>query len=96
VRVIYGDPQIGDRYGNQALPPIHIIVKNGQLRLEGVVANQGDKNLINVRANGIANVFKVTNVQALGSSSLRARTCLVTSLHTAITRSTLPSSSRNG
>jgi hyperosmotically inducible periplasmic protein len=61
VRVIYGDPQIGDRYGNQALPPIHIIVKNGQLRLEGVVANQGDKNLINVRANGIANVFKVTN-----------------------------------
>jgi hyperosmotically inducible protein len=61
VRVIYGDPQIGDRYGNQALPPIHIIVKNGQLRLEGVVANQGDKNLINIRANGIPNVFKVTN-----------------------------------
>lgn len=61
VRVIYGDPQIGDRYGNQALPPVHIIVKNGQLKLEGVVANQGDKNLINVRANGIPNVFKVTN-----------------------------------
>jgi hyperosmotically inducible protein len=60
-RVIYGDPAIGDRYGNRALPSIHIIVKNGDVTLEGVVANQGDKNLINVRANGVPNVFKVTN-----------------------------------
>lgn len=61
VRVIYGDAQIGTRYGNQALPPIHIIVKNGNLTLEGVVANTFDKNLINVRSNSIPNVFKVTN-----------------------------------
>lgn len=61
VRVIYGDPTLGTRYGNQALPPIHIIVKNGDLTLEGVVANTFDKNLINVRANSIPNVFKVTN-----------------------------------
>lgn len=61
VRAIYGDPQLGTRYGNQALPPIHIIVKNGNLTLEGVVANNFDKNLINVRANSIPNVFKVTN-----------------------------------
>lgn len=61
VRVIYGDPQIGTRYGNQALPPIHIIVKNGNLTLEGVVANDFDKNLIGIRANSIPNVFKVTN-----------------------------------
>jgi hyperosmotically inducible protein len=60
-RAIYGDPSIGDRYGNRALPSIHIIVKNGQLTLEGVVANKGDWNLINVRANGVRNVFKVTN-----------------------------------
>lgn len=60
-RVIYGDPTISDRYGYRALPSIHIIVKNGDLTLEGVVANEGDKNLINVRANGIPNVFKVTN-----------------------------------
>jgi len=60
-RVIYGDPQIGDRYGHQALPSIHIIVKNGNVKLEGVVANQGDKNLINVRANGVPNVFHVEN-----------------------------------
>lgn len=60
-RAIYGDPQIGDRYGHQALPPVHIIVDNGHVTLEGVVANQGDKNLINVRANGVPNVFSVTN-----------------------------------
>ncbi len=60
-RAIYGDPQIGDRYGHQALPSIHIIVANGQVRLEGVVANQGDKNLIGIRANSVPNVFHVEN-----------------------------------
>jgi len=60
-RAIYGDPQIGDRYGHQALPAIHIIVSNGHVRLEGVVANEGDKNLIGIRANGVPNVFSVEN-----------------------------------
>ncbi len=60
-RAIYGDSTIGMRYGNQALPPIHIIVKNGQVRLEGVVANEMDKTVINVRANGVPGVFKVDN-----------------------------------
>lgn len=58
---IYGDPQIGDRYGDRALPSIHIIVENGHVTLEGVVANQGDKNLIGIRANSVPNVFSVTN-----------------------------------
>ena len=60
-RAIYGDPQIGDRYGHQALPSIHIIVENGHVTLEGVVTSQGDKNLINIRANSVPNVFSVTN-----------------------------------
>ncbi len=60
-RAIYGDPQIGDRYGHQALPSIHIIVKNGNVKLEGVVGSEGDKDLINVRANGVPNVFHVEN-----------------------------------
>ncbi len=60
-RTIYGDPQIGDRYGNRALPSIHIIVDNGHVTLEGVVANEFDKNLIGVRANSVPNVFSVTN-----------------------------------
>lgn len=61
LRAIYGNPQIGDRYGFQALPPIHIIVKNGHVTLEGVVASEFDKNFINTRANAVANVFSVTN-----------------------------------
>jgi hyperosmotically inducible protein len=60
-RAIYGDPQIGDRYGHQALPPIHILVKNGHVTLEGIVASEFDKNLIGVRANAVPNVFSVTN-----------------------------------
>jgi hyperosmotically inducible protein len=60
-RAIYGDPQIGDRYGYQALPSIHILVKNGHVTLEGVVANEFDKNLINVRVNSVPNVFSVQN-----------------------------------
>jgi hyperosmotically inducible protein len=60
-RAIYGDPQIGDRYGHQALPSIHIIVKNGNVVLEGVVANEFDKNLINVRSNSVPGVFHVEN-----------------------------------
>jgi hyperosmotically inducible periplasmic protein len=60
-RAIYGDPQIGTRYGYQALPSIHIIVKNGHVVLEGLVANAADKNLIGIRANGVPNVFSVTN-----------------------------------
>jgi len=60
-RAIYGDPMLSTRYGFRALPSIHILVKNGKVTLEGVVANEGDKNLINVRANGVPNVFAVTN-----------------------------------
>jgi hyperosmotically inducible protein len=60
-RAIYGDPSISTRYGFRSLPSIHIIVKNGHVTLEGVVANQGDKNLIGIRANGVPNVFSVTN-----------------------------------
>lgn len=60
-RAIYGDPQISTRYGYQALPSVHIIVKNGHLRLEGVVANEFDRNLIGVKANGVPGIFSVQN-----------------------------------
>jgi hyperosmotically inducible protein len=58
-RAIYGDPEIGMRYGNQALPSIHIIVDNGHVRLEGVVDNQLDDTLIRTHANSVPNVFSV-------------------------------------
>ncbi len=60
-RAIYGDPTLSTRYGFQALPSIHIIVKNGHVRLEGVVANSADKNIVGIRANSVPNVFSVEN-----------------------------------
>jgi len=60
-RAIYGDPEIGTRYGYQALPSIHIIVDNGHVTLEGVVDNQLDDTLIRTRANAVPNVFSVTD-----------------------------------
>jgi hyperosmotically inducible protein len=50
-----------ERYAIQSMPPIHIIVKNGNVTLTGVVANEGDKNLVGIRANGVSGVFSVTN-----------------------------------
>jgi hyperosmotically inducible periplasmic protein len=60
-RAIYGDSALSDRYGFRAVPSIHILVKNGHVTLEGVVANDFDKNLINVKANGVPNVFSLQN-----------------------------------
>ena len=60
-RAIYGDPEIGTRYGYQALPSIHIIVDNGHVTLKGVVDNQMDDTMIRMRANQVPNVFSVTD-----------------------------------
>jgi hyperosmotically inducible periplasmic protein len=68
LRAIYGDPQIGDIYGHQALPPIHIVVENGRVTLEGIVNSETDKSLINIRANQVPNVFQVTNNLIVASS----------------------------
>jgi hyperosmotically inducible protein len=45
----------------RAVPPIHIIVKNGHVTLEGVVARTMDKQIAGVQANGVSGVFSVTN-----------------------------------
>jgi hyperosmotically inducible protein len=59
-RAVYGHNQL-NRYALQAVPSIHIIVENGNVTLEGVVANEGDKNVANIQANGVSGVFSVTN-----------------------------------
>jgi hyperosmotically inducible protein len=59
-RAIYSKPTL-QRYQLGAVPPIHIIVKNGNVTLEGVVANEMDKNVAGIAANGVSGVFKVTN-----------------------------------
>ena len=59
-RAIYSEPAL-ERYAYGPVPPIHIIVKGGHVTLEGVVVNHGDKDLVNLRANGVPGVFSVTN-----------------------------------
>jgi hyperosmotically inducible protein len=59
-RAIYGQSAL-ERYALQAIPPVHIIVKGGHVTLEGVVANEMDKNIANLRANSVPGVFSVTN-----------------------------------
>jgi hyperosmotically inducible protein len=59
-QTIYGHTAL-NRYAFGAVPPIHIIVKNGNITLEGVVANEGDKNIAGLQANGVPGAFGVTN-----------------------------------
>ena len=59
-RAIYGHPGL-DRYALQAVPPIHIILDNGNLTLEGVVSTQADKDMANIRASGVSGIFSVVN-----------------------------------
>ena len=59
-RAIYGDPML-QRYSVGIQQPIHIIVKNGHLTLEGVVSTEAEKNVANIRANGVSGVFSVNN-----------------------------------
>ena len=59
-RAVYRQASLS-RYALQAMPPIHIIVKNGRVRLEGVVATEMDKNLAGMRARGVSGVFGVEN-----------------------------------
>jgi hyperosmotically inducible protein len=59
-RAIYGYEPL-QRYALGVIKPIRIIVKNGNVTLEGVVDNEGDKNFAGLRANGVSGTFKVTN-----------------------------------
>jgi len=57
-RAIYGSSALS-RYALQPVPSIHIIVKNGQVTLEGVAANEMDKNIASIRANSVPGVFSI-------------------------------------
>ncbi|MGE0129829.1 MAG: BON domain-containing protein [Blastocatellales bacterium] len=49
------------RYGLQAVPSIHIIVKNGAVTLKGVVNSKADSDMANIKANSVPFVFHVEN-----------------------------------
>jgi hyperosmotically inducible protein len=59
-QAVFNDPRLFN-YGIQSVPPIHIIVKNGHVNLEGVVRTQADKDDAFIRANGVSGVFSVEN-----------------------------------
>src|SRR6266481_8422651 len=59
-RAIYGYPAL-QKYALGVQQPIRIIVKNGNVTLEGVVDNEGDKNTAGIRAKGVSGVFSVKN-----------------------------------
>ena len=59
-RAIYGN-EVLSQYALRAVPPIHIIVENGNVTLEGVVARQMDKQIAEMQAKSVPGVFSVTN-----------------------------------
>jgi hyperosmotically inducible protein len=59
-RAIYGNSVLS-QYQLRAVPPIHIIVKNGHVTLEGAVARPMDKQVAGMQANGVHGTFSVTN-----------------------------------
>lgn len=59
-RAIYRDPYFV-YYANQAIPPIHIIVKNGNVTLYGVVASTMDRTKADMDARNAGLSFSVVN-----------------------------------
>jgi hyperosmotically inducible protein len=59
-RTIYGN-EVLNQYSLRAVPPIHIIVKNGHVTLTGVVSSPMDKQVADVQAKSVPGVFSVTN-----------------------------------
>ena len=59
-RRVFGNIQL-DRYTLVPVPPIHIIVRNGNVTLDGVVANEADKDVAGNLANSVPGVFSITN-----------------------------------
>ncbi len=69
-RAVFSKPGL-DRYAVMAMPSIHIIVKNGNITLVGVVANEADKNIAGIAAKGVTGVFEVvTNLQVEAKKEL--------------------------
>jgi len=59
-RAIYGNSVLS-QYQLRAVPPIHIIVNNGKVTLEGAVAREMDKTIAGMQANHVPGAFSVTN-----------------------------------
>lgn len=70
-RALFGDPVL-EKYSMGSVQPVHIVVRNGHVTLEGSVLNEGHKSLAGVRANGVPGVFSVTNNLRIENSKTQA------------------------
>jgi hyperosmotically inducible protein len=59
-RAIYSN-EVLSQYELRAVPPIHIIVNNGRVTLEGVVSRPMDKQIAEMQAKSVPGAFSVTN-----------------------------------
>jgi len=64
-RAIFSRPGF-EKYAIQAVSPIRIIVKNGNVTLDGVVGSQFDKTLARIAAGSVPGVFSVTDNLTIG------------------------------
>ena len=59
-RSVYGQSAL-NRYALGAHPSIHVVVKNGNVTLEGVVSREMDRMIAGIQANSVPGVFSVVN-----------------------------------
>jgi hyperosmotically inducible periplasmic protein len=59
-RAVYSKSAL-ERYQLSSVPPIHILVKNGDVTLEGVVDTEVDKDIAGVAASSAGGVHRVVN-----------------------------------
>ena len=59
-RAIFSRPGF-EKYADQVISPIRIIVKNGNITLEGVVGNQMDKIMAEMAARSVPGAFSITD-----------------------------------
>jgi hyperosmotically inducible protein len=67
LRAIYGNSVL-QRYGLGPYASIRIVVKNGNVTLEGMVGSQMDKNVAGLAAHTVPGVFSVTNNLVIDAS----------------------------
>ncbi len=60
-RAIYGNENLNMLYANRAVPPIHIIVNNGNVTLEGAVGSQFDRTQAEMAARSVPLTFSVVD-----------------------------------
>ena len=67
-RAVYSHPAL-ETLAIRAIPPIHLIVENGHVTLEGAVPNPSAKSIAELQANSVSGVFSVTNKLLVDSES---------------------------